>query len=155
EGRRANDQYVDPEDLVTREGLVTPPLPLQANPPRMVIEPSRDLMELRMEIYAATMFADIPRVQVDDFVKAVGEVVANAHKHGADPVQLRLWAADSGLVCTVTDQGPGIADPLAGYARPGSPSEGGLGLWAARQLCDVLDYQHGPDGFTVRVATLL
>lgn len=155
EGRRANDQYVDPEDLVRREGLVTPPLPLQANPPRMVIEPSRDLMELRMEIYAATMFADIPRVQVDDFVKAVGEVVANAHKHGADPVQLRLWAADSGLVCTVTDQGPGIADPLAGYARPGSPSEGGLGLWAARQLCDVLDYQHGPDGFTVRVATLL
>jgi anti-sigma regulatory factor (Ser/Thr protein kinase) len=65
-------------------------------------------------------------------------------------VVLRLWAADATVVCTVTDQGPGIADPLAGYARPRHPSEG-LGLWATRQLVDVLDYEQAHDGFTVRL----
>ncbi|HEU4514338.1 MAG TPA: sensor histidine kinase [Nocardioidaceae bacterium] len=154
EGWVANQHYVDPEELVTREELRTPPLPIQSGTPRMVLQPSRDLMELRMELYAATMFTGLPRVKVDDFVKAVGEVVTNAHKHGADPVRLRLWAADATLACTVTDQGEGITDPLAGYARPRNPSDGGLGLWAARQLVDVLDYEHGPDGFTVRVALL-
>lgn len=154
DGWVANTDYVNPEELVAREELRTPPLPIQAGVPRMAIEPSRDLMELRMELYAATMFTSVPRVRVDDFVKAVAEVVANAHKYGADPVRLRLWASDTDLVCTVTDQGTGIADPLAGYARPRSPSEGGLGLWAARQLCDILDYGLGSDGFTVRVATL-
>lgn len=152
EGWRANEEYVDPGELVTRDSLVSPPHPLQATAPRMVIEPGHDLMELRIEVYAATLFTDIPRLKVDDFVKAVGEVVTNAHKHGGVPVDLRLWAADTALVCTVTDQGPGIDDPFAGYTRPSHPSQG-LGLWAARQLCDILDYRRGPDGFTVRVAT--
>jgi anti-sigma regulatory factor (Ser/Thr protein kinase) len=153
EGWRPNPGYVDPDVLVAQEDLRTPPHPLQAHPPRMVLEPSRDLSELRMEIYAATMFTDLLRLEVDDFVKAVTEVVANAHMHGTDPVRLRLWASDTGLVCTVTDQGRGIDDALAGYTRAAGPAEGGLGLWAARQLVDVLDWSHGADGFTVRVAT--
>jgi anti-sigma regulatory factor (Ser/Thr protein kinase) len=78
-------------------------------------------------------------------------VVSNAHEHGRAPVTLRLWAADAAVVCTVTDRGPGIDDPLVGYARPRDPSEG-LGLWAARQLCDVLDYERGAEGFAVRIA---
>jgi anti-sigma regulatory factor (Ser/Thr protein kinase) len=150
-GWRENGDYVEPEKLVVADGLVTPPLPLQDAPPRMELEPSDDLMELRLEIYAATMFTSLSRLQVDDFVKAVGEVVANAHAHGDEPVRLRLWAADDAVVCTVTDQGPGIEDPLAGYARPRHPSEG-LGLWASRQLVDVLDYERGEAGFTVRLA---
>lgn len=149
--RRENDNYVEPEKLVVADGLVTPPHPLQATTPRMVLEPSDDLTELRMEIYAATMFTSLSRLQIDDFVKAVGEVVGNAHKHGCEPVVLKLWASDAAVVCTVTDRGPGIIDPLLGYARPRHPSEG-LGLWATRQLCDVLDYERSPDGFTVRVA---
>ncbi len=149
---RPNPDYVDPEVLVGEGGVLTPPHPLQSTPPRMVLEPDRDLMEVRMEIYAATMFTALPRGTVDDFVKAVSEVVTNAYKHGGDPVRLRLWASDDALVCTVTDQGPGIADPLAGYARPAAPSQG-LGLWAARQLVDVLDFRPTDDGFTVRLTT--
>lgn len=152
DGWRENDLYVDPEELVVREGLLTPPHPLQSTTPRMVLEPDDDLMELRLELYGATMFTALPGWKIDDLVKAVGEVVTNAHRHAGVPVYLRLWAADAAVVCTVTDRGPGISDPLAGYARPRHPSDG-LGLWAARQLCDVLDYGHGPDGFTVRVAS--
>ncbi len=150
-GWRENDNYAEPEKLVVADGLVTPPHPLQATAPRMVFEPTDDMTELRMEIYSATMFTSLDRVRIDDFVKAVGEIVLNAHKHGSEPVLLRLWASDAAVVCTVSDRGPGITDPLAGYARPRHPSEG-LGLWATRQLVDVLDYEQTPDGFTVRLA---
>ncbi len=151
DGWRENGNYVAPEKLVVADGLVTPPHPLQETAPRMVLEPTGDMTELRMEIYSATMFTALDRLGIDDFVKAVGEVVANAHKHGGEPVVLKLWAADATVVCTVTDQGPGIGDPLAGYDRPRRPSEG-LGLWATRQLVDVLDYEQTPAGFTVRLA---
>jgi anti-sigma regulatory factor (Ser/Thr protein kinase) len=147
-----NDNYVEPEKLVVSDGLVTPPHPLQATAPRMVLSPSDDLTELRLEMYTATMFTSLDRLRIDDFVKAVGEVVCNAHKHAGAPVTLKLWASDAAVVCTVRDGGPGIADPLAGYLRPRHPAEG-LGLWAARQLCDVLDYERTPEGFTVRLAS--
>lgn len=150
-GWRENDDYVEPEKLVVADGNLTPPLPIQESSPRMVLEADDDLMGLRLEIYAATMFTALTRLQVDDFVKAVGETVANAHRHGEQPVLLRLWASDDTIVCTVTDQGRGIDDPLAGYARPRHPSEG-LGLWATRQLVDIFDYERTPEGFTVRLA---
>jgi anti-sigma regulatory factor (Ser/Thr protein kinase) len=149
-GRRDNERYVDPAELVLAEGLRTPAHPLQETTPRMVLKPGDDLTELRMEVYAATMFTALPSRKVDDLVAAVGEVVSNAHKYGDEPVILKLWAADATVVCVVTDTGPGIADPLAGYARPTDPSEG-LGLWAARQLVDVLDYEGDEAGFHVRV----
>lgn len=153
-GWHANGNYVEPAKLVLADGLLTPPHPLQEAPPRMVLEPSADLMELRLEVYSATMFTDLPARKVDDFVAAVGQVVENAHQHGRPPVRLRLWAADAAVVCTITDQGPGIENPLLGYSRPVDPLDG-LGLWAVRQLCDVLDYHRDQDGFTVRVASFL
>jgi anti-sigma regulatory factor (Ser/Thr protein kinase) len=149
-GRRDNERYVDPAELVLAEGLRTPAHPLQETTPRMVLKPGDDLTELRMEVYAATMFTALPSRKVDDLVAAVGEVVSNAHRYGDEPVCLKLWAADATVVCVVTDTGPGIADPLVGYARPTDPS-GGLGLWAARQLVDVLDYERDEVGFHVRV----
>ena len=154
DGLRPNEQYVEPDLLLADEALATPPHPLQSTAPRMVLEPDDDLRELSLEVYAATMFTGLPRRKLDDFVSAVGEVVANAHRHGGEPVRLRLWAAETAVVCTVSDAGQGIADPLLGYARPTDPSQG-LGLWAARQLVDVLDYRTGRDGFTVRVAAFL
>jgi anti-sigma regulatory factor (Ser/Thr protein kinase) len=116
----------------------------------MVLHPHDDLADLRLEIYSATMFTALAPRKVDDLVAAVTELVANARKHGSPPVTLNLWAADSVVVCTVTDRGPGIDDPLVGYARPTHPSQG-LGLWATRQLVDVLDYGRDDDGFAVRV----
>jgi anti-sigma regulatory factor (Ser/Thr protein kinase) len=153
-GTRPNERYVDPELLLADGALVTPPHPLQSSAPRMVLQPGDDLRELTLEVYAATMFTDLPPRKLDDLVSAVAEVVANAHRHGGEPVRLRLWAAETAVVCTVSDAGPGITDPLLGLARPDHPSLG-LGLWAARQLVDILDYKHGPEGFTVRVAAFL
>jgi anti-sigma regulatory factor (Ser/Thr protein kinase) len=152
DGRRPNPRYTEPMVLVDEAPLRTPPHPLQRTAPRMQIEPSHALDDLRVELYAATMFTDLPRVQVDDFVSAVTEIVHNAHKHGTEPVTLTLWASDTAVVSTVTDQGRGIADPFVGYARPTDPAEG-LGLWGARQLVDVLDFERDENGFTVRAAS--
>lgn len=154
DGWRPNDGYVAPADLVLDDDLLPPRHRLQDTPPRMVLEPGGDLVELRMELYSATMFTDLPRRKVDDFVAAASELVANARKHGAPPVTMRLWAGGEGVLCTVTDRGPGIEDALAGYARAKDPNHG-LGLWAVRQLCDTLDFARDEHGFTVRAASFL
>lgn len=160
--QKHNPEYVEPASLVVRPDLRTPPDPVQAAEPTLELADVRDLRTLRMDVYPAMFLTRVPRDGVDDFVKAVGEVATNAWTHGARPVRLRLWVAPDRLVCTVTDQGPGVHDPLRGYARPGQGSsrpspEGttreGLGLWAARQLVDVLDYERTDEGFTVRLVT--
>jgi len=151
-GRRPNPDYTAPAELVADEHLRTPPLPIQEMRPRMVLEPDHDADHLRLELYNATMFTHLPRVQVDDFVSAVSELVRNAHQHGREPVNLTLWASDTAVVGTVTDRGPGIEDPMVGYARPTDPAQG-LGLWGVRQLVDVLDFERSESGFTVRAAS--
>ena len=64
-------------------------------------------------------------------------------------MRLRLWTDVDTVLCTVTDQGPGIDDAFVGYARPSS-TEASLGLWAARHG-DVLDFDRTRDGFEVRL----
>jgi anti-sigma regulatory factor (Ser/Thr protein kinase) len=159
DGRRVRNQdYVEPVQLVTRPEYAGPAEPLEMEPPLLELEGVRDLRHLRNELYPVTILTGLARAKVDDFVKAVGEVAVNAWTHGVDPVRVSLWAAEDRLVCAVTDRGSGIDDPLRGYARSiGNPTTGsvstreGLGLWAARQLCDILDYRRTEKGFTVRL----
>ncbi len=159
ESRRVrNPDYVEPVELVTRPDHVEPEDPLQHGPPDLELDDVTDLRSLRIDLYPVTIFTNLARAKVDDFVKAVGETAVNAWTHGQGPVRVRLWTSADKILCTVTDQGPGIADPLKGYARSigsattQSPStHEGLGMWAARQLCDILDYRRAHDGFTVRL----
>lgn len=156
-GERPNEEYVDPVELVNRPEHLPKPDPLEAGPPVFDAEVGSDLRRLRVDIYPVTMASELPRLKVDDFVKAIGSVVLNSWAHGKPPVRLRIWAGPHRLLCAVTDRGAGIADPFAGYVKPraGPPGEpivaGGFGLWAARQLCDTLDYASDAAGFTVRL----
>ncbi len=159
QGRRTpSPDFVEPEQLVTRPGMATPVDPLQLDKPLLELGDVTNLRDLRVDVYSALMFSEFSRDDVDDFVKAVGEVATNGWTHGTRPVRVRVWSHSERLLCTVTDQGPGIDDPLRGYASTfGSAAsrslqpESGLGLWAARQLVDVLDYERADDGFTVRL----
>ncbi|HEX6262498.1 MAG TPA: anti-sigma factor RsbA family regulatory protein, partial [Actinomycetota bacterium] len=63
---------------------------------------------------------------------AVNEVLMNALLHGGGEASLSMWEEGASFVCQVEDEGPGIADPLAGY-RPPANRTGGRGLWIARQ----------------------
>ncbi len=159
QGRTSNRTYVDPAELVTRREHRPGPDPVQSGVPHLELDTGPDLRRLDVELYPPALSCDLSRLKVDDFVKAVGSVVVNAWTHGRGPVRLRLWKQPRKLLCTVTDHGPGIADPFVGYARPAPPSPGepvatgGYGLWAARQLCDTLDYASTTDGFTVRLVS--
>jgi anti-sigma regulatory factor (Ser/Thr protein kinase) len=111
-----------------------------------------DLQGLRRQVRdrcADVLAAD----SVDDLVLAVGEVVTNAVRHGEPPVRVRLWTTPGRVVCSVTDQGRGVQDPVAGYrpVRGEGLLQGGMGLWLARQLTHRLHLSQRPDGFTVRL----
>jgi anti-sigma regulatory factor (Ser/Thr protein kinase) len=141
---------------VARPEYALRPAPLQLTRPKLLLSGVGDLRSLRIDLYPLLLASPLSRKEVDDFVKAVGEVVDNAHRHGSGRVDVRLWSGSAATICTVSDQGSGMDDPFMGYARPAAAAETGpstdrLGLWAARQLCDTLDYSRTPTGFTVRL----
>jgi anti-sigma regulatory factor (Ser/Thr protein kinase) len=94
--------------------------------------------------------------RVDDFVLAAHELMTNALRHGAAPVDARIWSNGEELVCRVSDAGPGVREPLAGWLPPPSTEpQGGWGLPIARQLADALEITSDGGGTTASVHALL
>lgn len=85
-----------------------------------------------------------------DVVYAASELVTNGLNHGVTPVAFRLWADESRVVVTVTDQGTGPADPCAGLMPTTVTDSAGLGLWLLHRTCDYVSMGHDSHGFTVR-----
>ncbi len=79
----------------------------------------------------------LPIDRVRDFMVAVSEVASNSIRHGGGSGTMRMWTADTSLVCELSDAGY-IANPLAGKLRPTGEQLGGRGLWFAHQLCDLV-----------------
>jgi anti-sigma regulatory factor (Ser/Thr protein kinase) len=153
--RVANRRFVDPARYLA--ALPVPAEPLQETRPRLAVEGVSDFIALRHAVAAELAGLSGPRDVVEDFLLAVDEMTSNAVRHGAPPVDLRLWTSADRVVCTVTDRGRGLYDPFAGYgpAHGDDLSHGGMGLWLARQLCDHVDVTHEDPGVTVRLATRL
>ena len=89
--------------------------------------------------------AGLEAEQVDDVVRAVGELLANSVRHGGGSGVLRAWTEPDHVVYEATDTGR-IDDPLVG--RRASP---GQGLLAVNRLADLVRMHTRPDGTTVRV----
>jgi anti-sigma regulatory factor (Ser/Thr protein kinase) len=151
--RCANPAFADPAAYVRT--LPAPHDPLQDREPVLAVHDVRDFIALRHAVAATLGRLDGPRDTLDDLLLAIDEMCSNAVRHGAPPVDLRLWASAERAVCTITDRGAGIADPFAGYgpAHGDDLSRGGMGLWLARQLCDHVDVTSGAGGLTVRLTT--
>lgn len=94
--------------------------------------------------------------RAEELVLAANEVVTNAVIHGTPPIVARCWVADGDFVCEVSDAGPGVADPFAGWTLPPPGAPGGWGLAVARRICDALEVagSHG-DGSRVRLYVAL
>jgi anti-sigma regulatory factor (Ser/Thr protein kinase) len=153
-----NPDHVDPEEYL--DSLPVPPEPLESTEPLVRADSVRDLRGLRRDLVSRAADASLPpgsEPALEDFLLAVDEMTTNALRHGRPPVDLRLWADEERLVCTVTDRGAGLQDPFIGYgpAHGADLSLGGMGLWLARQLCDHVDITVTDDGVRVRLTTVL
>jgi anti-sigma regulatory factor (Ser/Thr protein kinase) len=139
-----NDRYRDPAEIVRHNAPAThPPLALRA------MQPGDDPVALRRRLRREFDAGGVaPRV-ADGLVLAVGEVLANADRHGGGVSRMRIGRVGDRFVCEISDRGPGIDDPLAGYIPPGAGA--GSGLWVARQLTDRLDLVSTGSGLTARL----
>jgi anti-sigma regulatory factor (Ser/Thr protein kinase) len=147
--RRQSVDYVEPAVLLGQ--IPEPEIPV-AGPPRLQLRIDGDPRGWRHSLAGAVEAEALPRGRAEEFLIAVGEVVANALGHGHGLAELTLWSTNDGVVCAVHDDGPGVDDPFAGYLPPGNDDAAqGMGLWVARQLSDSLAIQSGAGGTTVRL----
>lgn len=84
------------------------------------------------------MRAGLTSERAMDMAMAANEVLTNALRYSRGAVALWGWPMTDGSCARSQDDGPGIADPLAGYLPPADAMEAGRGLWLARQLVDLL-----------------
>ncbi len=152
---QTNDRYQDPFEFLDQHRN-HPPDPVERTAPTVeVIDPSP--ATARATVAGLARHHRLPPGETDNLVFATHEAVTNALLHGRPPTVLRLWAQPDRVTVTVTDTGPGPADPLVGLLPPdpanrhGPGHEAGFGLWLSHQLVDVTHRRH-PDGYTIRLA---
>lgn len=155
--RRPSPGYLHPTDYLRRATANGVLDPLQQKPPDLEVEELTDPARLRRALGETLAQAGAEEEAAADFLGAVAEVVDNAVRYGLPPVDVRLWVSADRLLCTVTDRGPGVEDPLVGYVprHRSDLSAGPMGLWLARRLCNHLDFPPTEGGFTVRLRTSL
>jgi anti-sigma regulatory factor (Ser/Thr protein kinase) len=154
-GRQVNPDYQEPAEFL--RSLPVPVEPLEGTEPLLQVEDVSDFTGLRHSVGELLSALDGSSDLVEDLHLAIDEMASNAVRHGGPPVTLRLWADADRVVCRISDRGPGMDDPFAGYgpAHGADLSRGGMGLWLARQLCDHVDVIDDGAGLTVRLATAL
>lgn len=97
----------------------------------------------------------VPTHVVDEVLMAVGEVVANACRHGRPSsghghVQVQCGLRGQAVVVRITDDGPGFdVDKILHGGIPDVLSQGGRGFFLMRQLMDKVDVQSDDTGTTV------
>lgn len=150
--RVSNSAFMDPVELMRAADSRSDLVP-DVEPDGTVPEVG-DFGEMHHELTALLERAGMPQDRREDVILVVHELVTNGLRHGQPPVSVRVWVSQGGLVCAVTDRGPGFDDPFAGYVRGGGERlpEGRFGLWLARQLCDELVTARTREGFTVQLA---
>jgi anti-sigma regulatory factor (Ser/Thr protein kinase) len=155
DGRQVNPGYQSPADFL--RSLPIPTEPLEETEPLLHVEDVSDFIGLRHAVGQVLSTLGGSPDLAEDLHLAIDEMSSNAVRHGGPPVRLRLWGSAQRVVCTISDRGPGMDDPFAGYgpAHGTDLSQGGMGLWLARQLCDHVDVIDNGAGLTVRLTTAL
>jgi hypothetical protein len=79
---------------------------------------------------------------------AVQELATASLDRGATRGAVRFWQEEQALIFEVSDD-TAIDDPLTGR-KPASPG-GGNGMWAAHEVCDLVQFRSASDHTTVRI----
>lgn len=97
----------------------------------------------------------VPEEITDEILVAVGEVVANACRHGRRPtrpgrVTMSCDIAEASVTVTCDDEGPGFdVAAVLGDVTPDLLSPGGRGFFLMRQLMDRVDVESDRTGTKV------
>jgi anti-sigma regulatory factor (Ser/Thr protein kinase) len=155
QGREVNPAYEEPADFLRDLPVLADPL--QLTEPVLRVDDVSDFTGLRHTVARHLAALGGSADAMEDLHLAIDEMSSNAVRHGGRPVRLQLWASTDRVVCSISDSGPGMDDPFAGYgpAHGSDLSRGGMGLWLARQLCDHVDVIDDGPGLTVRLTTAL
>jgi anti-sigma regulatory factor (Ser/Thr protein kinase) len=108
------------------------------------------LAQVRRRVENAAALVGLPADRTADLVLAASELAANSVLHGGGTGTMRVWRDGDRLVVEVEDRG-WIGEQLVGRVRPLPTQQGGLGLWLANQLCDLVQIRSGANGTTVRL----
>jgi anti-sigma regulatory factor (Ser/Thr protein kinase) len=106
---------------------------------------------LRVRLQSRMTAADVPDDRAHRMLAAAGEILANAYRHGGGVRGMRVGRVGEQFVCEISDHGPGLDDPLAGYLPPRPGHGGGAGLWVARQATTRLEMLSTERGLTTRL----
>lgn len=149
-GHHRNDRFEEPHGFLrSRPQPGTDPVELTPADETLV-DPSPTAV--RRAAQAAARSAGLATDDAEGLVLSLSELAANAARHGRPPVTARLWGAPGRVTATITDTGPGPADPAVGLLPTrGELGLGGRGLWIAHQLCRDVALRRDDDGFTVRL----
>lgn len=100
---------------------------------------------VRDEMVSFAGGAQIARQDLDEFVFAVGEALANAIEHSAseDVIEIRCQIESDKILATVIDSGAGF-DPNPNAQLPDEMSEHGRGLPIMRGCADIFSIRSIP-----------
>jgi anti-sigma regulatory factor (Ser/Thr protein kinase) len=102
--------------------------------------------EVRREVLAFASQFDVSRQDLEEFIFAVGEALANAieHSHSND-IEIRCQLEDDKILATIRDSGGGFrADPVDTVKLPDVMNERGRGLPIMRRCTDIFGMHSVP-----------
>ncbi len=149
EHHERSPDYVDPSTLLSAR---PEPMPVLSGPPTVEREFGTTLDEVRELARRSARQAHLSRQRAEDLTLAVNEVATNCLRHGRGTKHLAMWVVPDEVICEISDQGSGPADPAAGYVPPSRDAERGMGLWVVGQLSDAMAISSTDDGTAVRFA---
>ncbi|HZA74622.1 MAG TPA: sensor histidine kinase [Propionibacteriaceae bacterium] len=123
-------------------------LPTLLGEPTTIPFASRNLGRLRAFLKLEGHVAGLGLQQAADLATVTSELAADSLERGATGGTIRVWRQPRSVVCEVVDD-THLDDPLAGRRAP--LVDDADALWAANQLCDLVQLRTTPTGTTVRV----
>lgn len=150
---RANGRSVHSDSYRDLSAIAAPfdlPLPPPAVTPEVATFELGNLSGVREFVGSRAIAVGLTPDRASDLVLALNEIATNSLRHGGGKGTLKLWSEDRYLICEISDGGR-IDRPLIGRERPAPGSTGGLGVWLANQLCDLVQIRTFPDGSVVRI----
>jgi anti-sigma regulatory factor (Ser/Thr protein kinase) len=95
---------------------------------------------VRQEVLSFADQFEISREELEEFIFAVGEALANAIEHSrtSDVIEVRCQIEDDKILATIMDSGAGFSnDPIRSVALPDTFAERGRGLPIMRRCSDI------------------